>query len=119
MIQRLKVALFLIFFTMLGLTVWASLESNVWEGFAYLFANRWGIATLGDTYFGFFLLSFWMFYKESTFTARLVWFLLICSLGSMALAFYIWLKIHQAKPKDLDQKIWVQNFLLRSEAGAQ
>lgn len=74
---------------MVGVTTWASLQSNVLEGFQYLFADRWGIATLFDTYFSFFTIYLWMAYKEKTILSRVVWFLLVCAFGSMAFSFYI------------------------------
>jgi hypothetical protein len=79
----------LILVLILGVTTWASLQENVWVGFEYLFANRWGIATLFDTYFGFVTIYLWIAYKERTIFARLLWFVLVMSFGSIAFSIYI------------------------------
>jgi hypothetical protein len=85
----LKSFFILILMAMLGVTTWASLQSNVWEGFQYLFADRWGIATLFDTYFSFFTIYLWIAFKEKSLISKVLWFLLICGFGSIAFSIYI------------------------------
>jgi hypothetical protein len=74
---------------MIGLTVWASVESNVMVGFQELFATRWGIATLGDAYCGFLTFYAWVFYKERTAMGRIAWFIIIMIFGNIAMSFYM------------------------------
>ncbi|MBU6154470.1 MAG: DUF1475 family protein [Bdellovibrionales bacterium] len=78
----------LILIAMLGVTTWASLEKNVFIGFEQLFSERWGIATLFDTYFSFLLLYLWIAYREKGALSRIVWLLLVLGLGTIAISGY-------------------------------
>lgn len=79
----------LMLIAILSVTTWASLEQNVMIGFDYLLANRWGVATLFDTYFGFIAIYLWIAYKENSWPARLLWLFLVLTLGSIAFSIYI------------------------------
>ncbi len=83
---------------MVGVTVWASLDKNVLEGFAYLFAERWGWATLADAGCGFLTFFVWVFYKETSWGARLGWFMAIMALGNIAMSFYVLRQISKLAP---------------------
>ncbi len=89
MFRTLRVLFAGILILMLGVTVWASLQTNVMEGFAYLFRDRWGIATLADATCGFLTFYAWVFYKQNTWTSRILWFVAIITLGNIAMAFYM------------------------------
>jgi len=93
----LKLFYVLVLMIMIGVSTWASLQSNVIEGFQYLFADRWGIATLFDTYFSFFTIYLWIAYKETSMKAKALWFLLICSLGSIAFSVFILRELARSK----------------------
>jgi hypothetical protein len=67
----------LILIAMLSVTTWASLEKNVFIGFEQLFAERWGIATLFDTYFSFLLLYLWIASREKGWIDRAIWLVLV------------------------------------------
>ena len=91
---------------MLGVTVWASLDQNVIEGFKYLFQNRWGIATLCDTYFSFTIIYLWIAYREASWFQRALWLLLVYSLGSIAVSFYFFIQYYKIKKRsDQNSKI--------------
>lgn len=83
---------------MLAVTTWASLEKNVFIGFSYLFEERWGIATLFDTYFGFTLLYLWIAFREKAPLARALWFILVMSFGTIAISAYGLLQIKKGRP---------------------
>lgn len=87
--KPLKILFTSILALMIGVTTWASLQSNVIVGFEELFATRWGIATLADAYCGFLTFYAWVFYKEKTTLARGVWFVAIMVFGNIAMAFYV------------------------------
>ena len=93
----LKLFYVFVLMAMFGVTTWASLQSNVIEGFQYLFADRWGIATLFDTYFSFITIYLWIAYKETTIKARSAWFLLVCTLGSIAFSVFILRELSRSK----------------------
>ena len=84
----MKILFSLILIAMFSVTTWASLEKNVWIGFEQLFAERWGIATLFDTYFSFFLLYLWIASREKGWLDRAVWLVLVLSLGTIAISGY-------------------------------
>lgn len=50
----------------------------------------WGQMSLVDLYVGFFLVYFWVFYKETSVISRVVWAVLFVITGSMATALYIY-----------------------------
>jgi hypothetical protein len=88
-----------VFVFMIAMTVRTGLTVSLrtaWPGFA---ANPWAIATLYDAYFGFLTFYLWVVYKERSLGARIVWFLLIMSLGNIAMSFYVLLQLFQLKPE--------------------
>jgi hypothetical protein len=100
---------------MIGITTWASLQENVWAGFAYLFDNRWGIATLSDTFFSFTTILLWIAYKEKTWLARLAWLVLVYALGSIAFGFYILRELYRISKKSDSIRSPVERLLCRTE----
>ena len=96
---------------MLTVTVWASLDQNVMVGFQYLFQNRWGIATLGDTYFGFTIIYLWIAYKEPSWLSRVSWLILTYCLGTIAVSIYVLMQLHSL-PKGAS----IEQLLLRRKA---
>jgi hypothetical protein len=85
----LKSFFVLVLLAMIGVSTWASLQSNVFEGFRYVIADRWGVATLFDTYFSFLTIYLWIAYKHTTLLARAIWLVLILTLGSIAFSVFI------------------------------
>ena len=94
----MKVFFGLILISMLSVTTWASLDRSVFEGFRELFSSRWGIATLFDTYFSFFLIYLWIAYRERSFGARVLWLVLVCSLGTIAISGYGLWQMKKGRP---------------------
>ena len=68
---------------------------GAWQGYA---ANPWAIATLYDEYFGFVTFYAWVFYKERSVWARVLWFLLIMGLGNIAMSFYLLIQLFRLRP---------------------
>jgi hypothetical protein len=87
----------LILVSMIAVTTWASMEHSVIDGFRELFSSRWGIATLGDTYFSFLLIYLWIAHRERSLAARVVWLILVCSFGTIAISGYGLLQIKKGK----------------------
>ena len=88
----------LVFAAMVAVTTWASLDANVLVGFQRLLADRWGVATLFDAYFGFLWFWLWIAYKEGTPGRSLLWLLLLLALGNLAMAAYVLLQLARLKP---------------------
>ena len=87
-----------VFLAMVAVTTWASLDANVLVGFQRLLADRWGVATLFDAYFGFLWFWLWIAYKENSPWRSLLWLLLLFALGNLAMAAYVMVQLARLKP---------------------
>jgi hypothetical protein len=87
-----------VFVLMVAVTAWASLDANVLVGFQRLLADRWGVATLFDAYFGFLWFWLWIAYKEASLGRSLLWLLLLFTLGNLAMAAYVMIQLHRLQP---------------------
>ena len=83
---------------MVAVSTWASLEANVLVGFQRLFADRWGVATLFDAYFGFLWFWLWIAYREASPARSCLWLLLLFALGNLAMATYVLIQLARLKP---------------------
>lgn len=83
-----------IFFSILAVTVWASSVQPVWEYGGLKSADRaWNIATLCDAYAGFLTFYAWVFYRERSAAARVLWLVGILLLGNMVMSAYVLLAL--------------------------
>ena len=96
--RRLWLFSIAVFVAMVAVTTWASLEANVLVGFQRLLADRWGIATLFDAYFGFLWFWLWILHKEPSLWRSLLWLLLLFALGNLAMAAYVMVQLARLKP---------------------
>lgn len=96
----LKLLFGAIFAAMIAVTVRAGLAMNLWDAWADYAANPWAVATLYDAYFGFVTFYAWVFYKERSLAARLIWFLLIMGLGNIATSLYVLTQLFRMQPGD-------------------
>ena len=87
-----------VFAAMVAITTWASLDANILVGFQRLLADRWGVATLLDAYFGFLWFWLWIAYKEASLWRSLLWLLLLFALGNLAMAAYVMVQLARLKP---------------------
>ena len=74
---------------MTTVTVVASLDRSVLQGGRGLWPDPWFVATLMDAYFGFLTFYVWVAYKETSWTARAIWFVAIMLLGNFAMSGYL------------------------------
>lgn len=101
-------------FGLIAVSVWASGLQGIVAAIGDLLAepaagnNPWFLATLADAYFGFLWFWLWLAYKETRWTLRLAWLLLILGLGNMAMAAYALLTLLR-----LPRGAGVEQFLLR------
>jgi hypothetical protein len=96
--RRLWICAIAVFIAMLTVTTWASLDANVLVGFQRLLADRWGVATLFDAYFGFLWFWLWIAYKEASLSRSLLWLLLLLALGNLAMAAYVMIQLARLQP---------------------
>lgn len=88
MIIALRVFFSIVLVSMLCVTGWASAQAPIWGIPRSVGSHPWFIATLADTYWGFFTFYLWLAWKEPSVVARLLWFLAIVLLGNIAMATY-------------------------------
>jgi len=96
-IVGLRILFVLILAVMLDLTVWSSLNTSVWDGFHYLFQDRWAIATLGDAYCGFITFLAWLVYREKSNVSRVLWVLFVLVFGNIAMSIYMLNRLRTAR----------------------
>ena len=96
---------------MVGLTVVASTERGLFEAGAALWPDAWFRATLADAYFGFLIAYCWICYRESSRGGRALWFLLVMTLGTIAVSAYLLIRLYRLPPGSS-----VEDLLLRAPA---
>jgi hypothetical protein len=97
MFTKLKLLFTGILILMIGVSIWASLDKNVWDGFLIVWNEPWGVATLADAYCGFLTFFAWVCYKENSALARFGWFVLIMVFGNIAMSSYMLLALRNAQ----------------------
>jgi len=92
---------------MIGMTTWVSLHKSIvlspsefsWTG------SPWAVATLFDAYLGFITFYTWVAYKETSWAARVIWFLLIMGLGNIAMSSYVLIQLFRLRPEQPAREI--------------
>ena len=74
---------------MLYATVSASLHQDVLTATRQLWPDPWFRATLADAYFGFLFFWLWVAWREQSVEQSILWFVLIMTLGNIAMAGYL------------------------------
>jgi hypothetical protein len=110
MIWGLRIFAGLVLAGMLIVTTIASLDRGVLAAGAELWPDPWFKATLADAYFGFLTVFLWIAYKEPGLGRRLLWLVLLLTLGNIAIAAYLMLQTFKLRPGDPVEKL-----LLRSQ----
>jgi len=91
--------IFLLFIAAIAyFTITASMDRSVLTAGSELWPDTWFKATLVDTYCAFLTIYIWIFYKERTWLSRLIWLLLVLTLGTFAYAAYILIQLFKLKP---------------------
>ena len=88
MILFLRGLFLVILASMLWVTSWASWRCPLFAVPRDVFAHPWFIATMFDAYWGFTTFFVWVCYKQTSWLARLAWFVAILLLGNIAMALY-------------------------------
>jgi hypothetical protein len=90
---------------MSAITLWASLDRGMLDAGGELLRFPWFVATLADAYFAFLAFYLWLAWRESTWTARLLWLVLVLTLGSIAIAGYMLIQLYKRRGEPL-AAIW-------------
>ena len=101
----LKILFGAIFVWMIIMTVQTSLKVSLWSSLHSFAGNPWAVATLWDAYFGFTTFWVWVAYKESSWVGRIVWLIVIMTLGNIAMSFYMLIQLFRLKPEDGMEKL--------------
>ncbi|MBE9462953.1 DUF1475 family protein [Dyadobacter sp. UP-52] len=98
MINALKIVFTILLVWMIHVVISTSLESNLFAEWDFLGSIPWMRATLWDFYTNALIIYLWIFYKESGVLAKIIWFLLMFFLGSIASCAYILIQLFRLKP---------------------
>jgi hypothetical protein len=90
----------LVLAVMLYVTISASLHQDVVSATRRLWPDPWFRATLADAYCGFLFFWLWVAWREQSAAKSLLWFVLIMSLGNIAMAGYILLQLRHVHAGD-------------------
>ena len=96
--RALQILFSIVFVWMIVMTIQTSLKISIWDAWPSYKANPWAIATLWDAYFGFLTFYVWVCFKQQDILSRVVWFVLIMTLGNIAMSFYVLLQLRKLKP---------------------
>ncbi len=98
MVRYFLISLFAgIFLAMLAVTTYASLDRSICDVGPELTFAPWFHATLADAYFGFLTFFVWVAYKEPGIWRKLLWFVLIMTLGNIAMSIYCLIQLWRWK----------------------
>jgi hypothetical protein len=85
---------------MLYVTVSASLHQDIVSATRQLWPDPWFRATLSDAYCGFLFFWLWVAWREESVAKSILWFILIMTLGNIAMAGYILLQLRHMQAGD-------------------
>ncbi|MDI1319512.1 MAG: DUF1475 family protein [bacterium] len=88
MLWFLRLLFGLVLASMLWVTSWASLQCPLFAVPRDVYAHPWFIATMFDAYWGFTTFFVWTCFKQTSWLARIAWFLAIMLLGNIAMSAY-------------------------------
>jgi Protein of unknown function (DUF1475) len=95
--RRLQLLFGAILVAMIAVTVRASFDRSILDA-GVVIEDPWGLATLFDAYAGFVTFYIWVAYRETSRIARCGWFVLIMTLGNIAMAAYVLLLLRRLPP---------------------
>ena len=94
----------LVLAVMLYVTISASLHQDIAGATRQLWPDPWFRATLADAYCGFLFFWLWVAWREQSVAVRVLWFVLIVTLGNIAMAGYLLLQLrHIRSGENLDR----------------
>lgn len=106
----LIVAFASILVALLAVTSYSSLDRSIFALGSQLTSDPWFQTTLVDTYFGLLTFYFWVAYKEARVSNKLLWFVLVMTLGNIATSIYMLIQL-----RGWDAKRGAASLLLRAD----
>lgn len=85
---------------MLWITIKATLNRGMLDEGAEIWPYWWFRATLADAYCGFLTFFAWVAYKERPAWRKVLWFVLIVTLGNIAMSIYMLIELFRLKHEE-------------------
>jgi len=98
MINFLKILFSILFVWMCYVVITTSLNSNLFSNWDYLGGIPWMRATLWDFYANVTVIFVWLCYKENKLYLKIIWLILLVTLGSIASCAYVLFQLFKLKP---------------------
>ncbi|MDH5582038.1 MAG: DUF1475 domain-containing protein [Bdellovibrionales bacterium] len=99
MSKEFKIAgFFLLFLLMLGTTIWAGLQQNLFTEFGWSSSPMWFKATIVDFYINQIILWLWVCVLERKNLVKALWLILFICFGSMGTTAYIIIRLCRGQP---------------------
>lgn len=96
----MKILFTTILAAMLAVTTVAMIDRGMFDAGRELWQYWWFRATLADAYFGFVTFFVWVAYKERRWMKKILWFVLIMTLGNIAMSVYVLIELFRKQPGD-------------------
>lgn len=100
MITGLKIIFSLLFVWMCYVVIGTSISSNLFQQWDFLGAIPWMRATLWDFYANVLVIFVWVCYKEKNLALKVIWLVLLVTLGSIASCAYVLIQLFRLKPNE-------------------
>jgi len=98
MINFLKVLFSILFVWMCYMVISTSISSNLFTNWDFLGGIPWMRATLWDFYTNVTVIFVWLCYKENKLYFKIIWLVLLVTLGSIASCAYVLIQLFKLKP---------------------
>jgi len=98
MINFLKILFSILFVWMCYVVITTSINSNLFSNWDYLGGIPWMRATLCDFYTNVTVIFVWLCYKENKLYSKIIWLILLVTLGSIASCAYVLIQLFKLKP---------------------
>lgn len=95
--NALRILFSAVLLAMLGLIIWASSHTALFDIPREVASHPWFITTLFDAYLAFVAFWVWLAWKEGTVAARVLWLFTILLWGNPAIAAYMLLELSRVK----------------------
>jgi H+/Cl- antiporter ClcA len=100
MIGALKILFSIVFVWMCYVVISTCLEHNLFKEWDYLGSIAWMRATLWDFYANILVIYVWICYKEKNWVWKIVWLILLVTLGSLASCAYVLIQLFRLRENE-------------------
>jgi hypothetical protein len=97
MVTTLKIFFSILFVWMCYVVISTSINSNLFKEWDFLGSIPWMRATLWDFYANVTVIYFWVLYKEKGIAPKIIWLILLVTLGSIASCAYVLIQLFRLK----------------------